>query len=141
MGRSTFVVARAGFVLDHNSMEHNSGRQIDWANVGAGYIDATTGKKVIPAGTIMGELLGGGKISPRVVATNPATCMLVANAVEGAQEHAKSGYGCYVGGVVYENLLPDAAGGPPKVLAAAFKTELNAAGCDFKFETYEDNRS
>jgi hypothetical protein len=46
----------------------------------------------------------------------------------------------FVGGVVFENLLPDAAGGPPKTLAAAIKNELDASRCTFKYETYEDNR-
>lgn len=141
MGRTTIAnVARVGFVADHKSMEQNTGRQIDWANVGAGFLDAASGKKVIPAGTVMGELLGAGKVSPRVVTTNPATCILATTATEGAKEHAKTGYGCYVGGVVYEALLPDSSGSP-RVLLAAMKTELDAAGCSFKYEKYEDNRT
>jgi hypothetical protein len=141
MPRTTYVVSRAGFVADPQSMEEAEGRQIDWANVAAGYIDASTGKKVSPAGTVMGELLGGGKkISPRVVTTNPATCILASNAVEGERSDSYSGYGIYVGGVVYEALLPDSTGSP-KTLAAALKTELSSAGCTFKFRTYEDNRT
>jgi hypothetical protein len=139
MSRSTFVVGGPGFIADHKSMEQNTGRQIDWANVNVSYIDAATGKKVIPAGTPIGELLGAGKISPRIVTTNPATGLLATTAIEGAKEHAKTGYGVYVGGVVYENFLPTSSGSP-KRLPAAVRTELDAAGCTFKWEYYEDNR-
>lgn len=138
--RTTTRVGRPGFAADPDSIELNSGRQIDWANVAAGYIDAATGKKVLPAGTVIGELLGNGKISPRVVTTNPATGILATTAIEGDRSAALSGYGVMVGGVIYEALLPDSAGSP-KVLAAALKTEMAAAGCTFKFERYEDNRA
>ena len=139
MPRTNYAVSRPHFIADHKSMEGNSGRQIDWANVPAGYVDAATGKKVLPAGTVVGELLGAGKISPRVLTTNPATGILQTTAVQDAPEHALSGYGVYVGGVVYEALLPDAAGSP-RVLADAIKTELDTARCTFKYERYEDNR-
>lgn len=140
MPRTYLNVSRPGFVVDPNSMERNGGRQIDWANVSAAYLDATTGKKILPAGTIIGEALGAGLVSPRVAATNPATGILATQAIQDDQAAAISGYGIYRGGVVYESLLPDAAGAP-KVLAAAFKTELAAAGCTFKFEQYSDNRA
>jgi hypothetical protein len=138
--RTTTVIGRPGFVVDPSSIEQNPGRQIDWANVAAGYIDAATGKKVLPAGTVIGELLGSGKISPRVVTTNPATGILATTAIEGDRSAALSGYGVMVGGVIYEALLPDSSGSP-KVLAAAIKTELAAADCTFKWERYEDNRA
>lgn len=139
MPRTTTTVSRPSFVVDERSMEVTDGRQIDWANVGAGYINATTGKKRLPAGTVVGSLLGNGLVSPRVLTTNPATGILVSDADEGDLSAAASGYGIYRGGVVYEALLPDAAGAP-RVLAAALKTELAAAGCTFKFETYADSR-
>lgn len=119
-------------------MERTGGVQIDWANVAGAYLDANTGKKVLPAGAVVGRLLGNGKVSPRVAATNPAVGILVSTAIEGELSAAKSGYGMYVGGVVYESLLPDATGAP-KTLPAAMKTELTAAGCTFKYETYADN--
>jgi hypothetical protein len=119
-------------------MERTGGAQIDWAHVSAAYVDAATGKKVLPGGTVVGSLLGAGLISPRVVTTNPAVGVLVATAIEGDLSAAKSGVGVYVGGVVYEALLPDAAGSP-KVLAAGIKTELTAAGCTFKYLPYADN--
>jgi hypothetical protein len=140
MPRTTYSISRPGFVADQESMERTDGRQIDWANVSNAYIDASTGKKVLPAGTVVGELLGAGKISPRVVTTNPATGILVSTAIEGDPSMPLSGVGTYVGGVVYETLLPDSAGSP-KVLAGAIKTELAAAGCTFKFQQYADNRA
>lgn len=138
--RTTTRVGRPGFVVDASSIRLNSGRQIDWANVAAGFIDAATGKKVLPAGTVIGELLGNGKISPRVVTTNPATGILATTAIQDDRSAALSGYGVIVGGVIYEALLPDSSGAP-KVLAAAIKTELDAAACTFQFERYEDNRA
>ena len=138
--RTTTLVGRPGFVADPGSLELSSGRQIDWANVAAGFTDAATGKKVLPAGTVVGELLGGGKISPRVVTTNPAVGILATTAIEGDKSAAVSGYGMLKGGVIYEALLPESTG-TPKVLAAAVKTELKSADCNFKFEVYEDNRA
>lgn len=127
----------AYFVDPHSITRSNGGRQIDWANVST---TDTDGYKILRAGTVVGELLGGGKISPRVVTTNPATLILETDAKENDTEAAASGYGCIDGGNLYENLLPDASGGPPRVLASALKTELAAAGCRFKFYTYADSR-
>lgn len=140
--RTTAYIGRPSFLVAGTEPERsNGGRQVDWANVGAGYIDAATGKKRLPAGTVIGELLGGNKISPRVVTTNPATGILESDAVEDSLIDSMSGYGVLRGGVVYENLLPDATGGPPATLAAAIKTELQA-NCPkgWQFEVYQDNR-
>jgi hypothetical protein len=124
-----------------NAAFRTGGKQIDWANVGAGYVDAATGKKIIPSGTAMGTLLGSGKMSPRVVTTNPAVGLLEGDAIEDDLVHSLSGYGLMVGGVVYENLLPDATGGPPAVLAAGIKTELQAnCAMGWQFEVYQDTR-
>lgn len=99
-----------------------------------------TGNKVLRAGTAVGETLSGtGEISPRVVTTNPAIGFLASDAVENEVTAPRSGYGVVVGGIVYENLLPDAVAG---VLPAGIKTELNTAGASkgFLFQTYADNR-
>jgi hypothetical protein len=128
--------------VDHSSIERsNGGRQIDWANVNSSYINSVTGKKELKAGTIIGELLGGGKVSPRVVTTNPATGVLESDAVEDSLIHAETGYGIIRGGVLYENLMPDATGGPPAVINSTVKTELQT-NCPkgFHFEVYQDNR-
>lgn len=106
----------------------------------ATYTGAATGKKRLLAGTVVGSLLGGGKISPRVVTTNPAIGILESTATEDDSFAALSGYGVLVGGVFYENLLPDATGSPA-TLAAAVKTELTNAGTGFSFEQYGDTRT
>lgn len=138
MPRTTLNLSRPGFVADQHSVERTDGVQIDWANVSAAYLDSVTGNKVLPAGTVVGTLLGAGKVSPRVAVTNPAAAILISTAIQNDRSAAKSGYGIYKGGVLYETLLPDAAGSP-KTLPAAFKTELNAADCTFKFIPYADN--
>ena len=141
MPRTTYYNSHAGFVADPNSIDYaGSGVQIDWANVSAAYVDANNGKKVLKAGTAMGKLLGNGKVSPRVVTTNPAVGLLASDAVEGDTNAPLSGYGLINGGVIYESLLPDATGGPPKALPAAIKTELAAAGTGFAFLPYSDAR-
>lgn len=129
-------LSRLPFVANDHAVVRNSGRQIDWANVSATNAD---GKKIVYAGTVVGELLGTGKISPRVVTTNPAIGIIETNAVQDETFAALSGYGVLIGGHFYENLLPDATG-TPKTLAATVKTELNANGFAFSFEPYGDNR-
>lgn len=139
--QTSYNISRPDFVVDIASVTRNSGRQIDWANVAAGYVNALTGKKELPAGTVIGEALStNGKISPRAATTNPATGILETRAIEGADAHALTGYGVLVGGMIYENLLPDATG-TPKQLTNAVKTELNAAGVGFAFEQYGDSRT
>lgn len=99
---------------------------------------AGSGGKFLPSGTVCGTLLGDGKISPRVVTTNPATCILLTDAYEDSRVAARTGYGVIRGGVIYENLLPEATG-TPKVLASAVKTELNANGTGFSFSQSADS--
>ena len=137
MGRSTYTSTRPGFVADPESIVRNSGRQIDWAHVST---DNADGKKILVAGTVVGELLGAGKISPRVVTTNPAAGILESTAVEGDPSASRSGYGVIIGGHLYANRLPDATG-TPKVLAAAVLTELRANGFAFSFEQFADSRA
>jgi hypothetical protein len=104
-------------------------------------IVAGSGAKFLPAGTVVGTLLGSGKASPRIVTTNPAIGLLETNATDDPQApDALSGYGIIVGGVIFENLLPEATGGPPKVLATAVKTELVAAGMGWVWQAYSDSR-
>jgi hypothetical protein len=97
-----------------------------------------SGAKFLPSGTACGKLLGDGKVSPRIVTTNPAFCLLLTDAAEDSRTDARTGYGVVRGGVIYENLLPEAAGTPP-VLVTAVKTELNANGTGFSFEQYGDS--
>lgn len=103
---------------------------------------AGTGAKFLPAGTVCGSLLDNtGKMSPRVVTTNPAVAILETNATDDPlSPDASSGYGFIVGGVIFENLLPEASGSP-KVLASAVKTELASAGMGWVFQQYADTRT
>lgn len=98
-----------------------------------------TGDKVIAAGTVMAEL-SGGKLVPRVdrPGSETATCILESSASDGDEAAAASGYGCIVGGVIYENLLPTYS----DANWSTIKGELNTAGVGyFVWETYADNRS
>ncbi len=134
------VVTRVGGpspIVDPSSIDRTNGVQIDWANVSTTNAD---GKKTLPAFTVVGTLLGSGKASPRVATTNPAVGMLATSAVEGDPTAALSGYGLIVGGVINENLLPDATG-TPRVLASAVKTELTSAGTGWTWKQYSDGRA
>lgn len=107
------------------------------------------GPKTIPAGSVMAEITTGddkGQLVLRAYrptgSTDPATCFLLTPAVQGDVTEAKTGYGCLTGGMLYENLLPDASG-DPMVLPSDYKTELQAAGVGtgFGFEQYYDSRA
>lgn len=221
--RTERVAATPGFVADPESMDHNTGRQIDWSEVSelfqetpgtpehtvtttaAAAIGATTiavealdyaipsgtildftgpgefalltadaaagatsltvealdadiesgdtatapaiageGDKVIPAGTSMAVIAGSEKIAPRIdrdisaEATETAIGLLASSAIEGEKHAALTGYGIYVGGVVYEELLPD--DGDAEWEDGTIPAELQAAGTGFVFETYADDR-
>lgn len=76
-----------------------------------------------------------------ITASFQAVGLIETNAAQNAASHALSGYSLLVGGVFYENLLPDAAG-DPKVVPAQYKSELAASGCSIKFAfPYADNRA
>jgi hypothetical protein len=96
-----------------------------------------SGPKILPAGTAVGTLAGGGKLRPRVVSTNPAIGFLEAGAREDDRSASLSGYGVLIGGALYENLLPDASG---DTIASGIKTELDTARAWFSYEKYEDDR-
>lgn len=103
------------------------------AYVGSGY------KTLLP-GTVMG-IATSGMMYPRVATTNPADGLLATHAYENSQVAALSGYGLCVGAIVYENLLPDATGGPPATLPSAMKTELASNTKGFIYREYSDTRS
>jgi hypothetical protein len=106
---------------------------------------AGTGAKFIPAGKAMVEV--SNKLVPR--ANRPGSenniGFLETDAIEGEISAAKTGYGLIIGGVLFENLLPDATGGTTGTLPDAYKTELvnatNPKATGFAFEQYADNRS
>lgn len=133
---TTTNVSMPGFIVDHNSVDRDTGRQIDWANVPDSFKNAE-GKKVLPAGKIMAEM-SGGKIVARsnIPGAQTAIGILASNAVEGAPHNAASGFGLLVGGVFYINLMPDKAHADLDDMQA----ELAAVG-NFVWRTYADNRS
>lgn len=144
--RSSFNNSLAAFVADPASIEQIPGRRVKWSAVSEDYIVAATGKKRLPAGTAVGEFADGevaedGGIDAGASPDETATALglLVSDANEDAPEEALSGYGIYVGGVMYENLLPDSSG-DPQVLPTQMKTDLATAGCTFKFVVYVDSR-
>src|SRR5690606_12106551 len=134
--RTTRVASQAAFIVDHQSIDRIDGRQIDWNEVGAGVVDADTGKKRIPGGWKMYEVSPGGKIAPTDGATGqPAAAeevigILATDAGEGDQSAALSGYGVIVGGVLYLQLLPQAAVGA---------TLLDNVGKGFVLVPYADD--
>lgn len=140
MPRTDYNLSGLPGVVDPHNTPRDNGHQIDWDNVADSYKNAA-GKKVLPALTAVGSLLGGGKVSPRVADTNPAVGLLATTAIEGEDSAAATGYGLFIGGPFYENLLPDATGGPPKTLPADIKAELAEAGTGFAWRTYSDNRA
>ena len=139
-GWTTTHGSRPRPVADEKSITRfGTGVQIDWANVPASYLNASTGKKEIPAWKAIGLLASGGsKAIPRADGTNPATGFLETPAVEGDTSAPGGGmYSMVVTGNLYENQLPDSAG-TPAVLDTDIKDELVAAGCRFYFQQYGD---
>lgn len=92
------------------------------------------------AGTVMAEL-SGGKLVPRAIIPGSETAvgLLESNATESDRSAALSGYGVIIGGVIYENLLPDANGG--STINSTYKTELQVAGVGtgFAWAAYADD--
>lgn len=99
----------------------------------ATFLVTTSNSKSIVAGTVMCQL-SGGKIVPRAARPGSETAigLLLTNANEANRSEAKTGYGVIVGGVIYETLLPETI--------TSYKTELDAAGTAFSWQTYADNR-
>ena len=121
------------FVADWEAIARNTGRQVDWSVVTGAAYQATDGHKVIKAGTAMVQLANG-KIVPRAIrpGTEEAIGLLISTADEKSQTDALTGYGIIVGGVIYENLLPEAV--------ATYKTELNTNGYAWVWAVYQDSR-
>ena len=219
MTRQTFYVTKPPFVVDPESIDRSSGRQIDWSVVPDSYrmgavkvaaatvadsgattmavtaitgaipsgtnlyfgqagefarlaaaaaagataltVDALgttiesgdvayypgTGAKTLPAGKLLVEL-SNGKVATRAERPGSEVSFgfLETNAIENEPSHALTGYGIIVGGVLFENLLPDAAAGTTGALTDAYKQELvgntsNPKSTGFVFEQYADNRS
>ena len=102
-------------------------------NATATYTVGGSGYKVIPAGTVLCPL-SSGLCVPRAnrPGSEEAFGLLMTPAQEGSRTDAKSGYGVIVGGVIYENLLPETI--------TSYKTELETNGTSWRWETYADSR-
>lgn len=96
------------------------------------YTVSKSGSKVIPGGTVMCRL-SGGKIVPRAVhpGSEQAIGLLVGSAIENLYEHAMTGYGIIVGGVIYETLLPETI--------TSYKSELATNGSGWVWLNYADS--
>ncbi len=100
-----------------------------------------SGAKRIPAGTVIVQDTDG-QVYPRVnkTASETAYGILETDASEDSKTDALTGYSVIRGGSLWENQLPDAAGGPPKTLPSDYKTEMATNGAQFMFDTYYDSR-
>jgi len=100
-----------------------------------------SGKKHVPAGTCVVQDTDG-RVYARVnePASGTAYGFLETDATEDSPTDAETGYSVIRGGSLWENMLPDASGGPPKTLSSTYKTELAANGAQFMFDTYYDSR-
>lgn len=98
--------------------------------------------KRIPAGTVMAKL-SSGKVIPRsaVTGSETSTSLLESTAIDDGM--ADVGHGQIVGGVIFENLLPDWDGGTSGNWTDTYKDELVAAGVGtgWVWETYSDSTS
>jgi hypothetical protein len=96
------------------------------------YTVSKSGSKTIPGGTVMCRL-SGGKIVPRAVrpGSEVAIGLLIGTAIENMYDHALTGYGLIVGGVIYETLLPETI--------TSYKTELGTNGSGWVWLTYADS--
>lgn len=96
------------------------------------YVVSQSRAKVIPAGTVMCQL-SSGLLVPRAVrpGSESAIGLLMSTATQGSRSESLSGYGIIVGGVIYENLLPE--------VITSYKTELGTAGSGWVWQTYADS--
>ncbi len=149
MPRTNITGSAPGFVVDYNATARSDGRQIDWTNVSDDFIPEGLTKKVISASTIMAENVAG-KIIPRkdvaaAFIANPgdwaeastAAGFLISNANEDSKVASASGYGMFIGGVFYRELMADRED-------ASFDdwvAEVADRGYSVRLETYSDSRA
>lgn len=147
--RTSITGSSPGFVVDYNATARSTGFQIDWVNVSDDFIPSGLTKKVIAASTIMAKNADG-KIIPRkdvaaAFAANPSdwagtetgTGFLISNAEEDSKSAAATGYGVFIGGVFYRELMADHGD-------AAFDdwiSEVADKGYSVRLETYSDSRA
>ena len=126
------------FVVDRTSLIYTTGIKIDWANVPADFVDTETGKKVIPAGTIVK------KIGPHAFVPFDADAplddtidayVLISDAYEDDKRDLHGNYGAIVGGYLYANLLHDYRRGFTQLVDSLNNYK------QFMTTTYVDNRA
>lgn len=132
VGATTVNIVASDFFIPSGSTAHYGGTEFSLLQ----------GNRMVRAGTVM-DLQADGTIVPSALGTGGVTafCILETNAFEDAPTDAATGYGCIVQGQIFENLLPEASGGPPKVITSAWKTELLARGGAWMFFQYSDDTS
>jgi hypothetical protein len=98
----------------------------------APYTVSKSGNKAILSGTVMAQLASG-RVVPRAARPGSETAMglLWGTAIENLPSAPLSGYAIIVGGVIYENLLPE--------VITAFKSELVTNGSGWVWQTYQDS--
>lgn len=84
------------------------------------------------------DTTSAGSATGTLTASYRAWGLLITEARENAEEHALSGYGVFIGGHFFENILADADGNGN--LPAAYLAELAATAGTFSFEDYADSR-
>lgn len=96
------------------------------------YTVSQSNAKVLPAGTVMCQL-SSGKIVPRAdrPGSEEAIGLLISTAIETNHNDSLSGHGIIVGGVIFENLLPETI--------TSYKTELADNGTGWSWQTYADS--
>lgn len=139
MASTTYLNSRAAWLVDWENSPRDLGHQVYWAGVDPARIDAN-GKKYVPDGSIM-VILANGNIVPRadvaltegdVLGTETAVGLLIGEANEADKTDALTGYGLLRGGLVYENLLPDAE----EATLATWLGEMAANGSQFIYLTH-----
>lgn len=96
------------------------------------------GSKIVKAGTIMAQL-STGLVIPRkaVTGAETASMMIVSTVEEGARQDAATGYGMFVGGSFYQDLLPD----KDESGFATWIGEIRTNGGWVRLEKYSDSRA
>lgn len=104
----------------------------------ATFAGSGSGSKVVKAGTIM-AVLSSGKIIPRksVTGAETATEILISDAPEDAKEMAATGFGTFLSGTFYEDLLPDR----DESGFATWVGEIRTNGGSVRLQPYSDSRA
>ena len=139
---TSVVVASNVATATKNGHGYSVGEQLFISGANLSYVNGLKTIASVPdANTFTFDATGANATATgTIVASRVATEILETDATDTNLAESYTGYGSLVGGVLYENLLPDAAG-TPKVLPTQYKTELKNANASFKFVQYADTRA